>query len=166
MKLSPGFHEPALHPGEVARHQLDRVEAEHSNRVSVVRMEVRRVVDRTGFHEHADDDAKETADFRHDESFYDVGCQWRTTPSLLAETSAPGGRCDRPIAEHVPQSHELTVGEDEADGDATAAVAITPITPSGIAPLHRHQHWLARGMCLVQGESQPFTGARGSAAHA
>jgi hypothetical protein len=72
VKLCPRFDKPTLRTGKIACDEFDGIEAEHTDMLLVVRMEVRRVVDGASFHEHADDDAEKPADLGHDGSFYDL----------------------------------------------------------------------------------------------
>jgi hypothetical protein len=50
---------------KVSSYQFDGIDAEHTHVLLMVRVEVRRVMLGANFHEHANDDAEEPADFGH-----------------------------------------------------------------------------------------------------
>ena len=66
MKFHPGFYKPLLTLRQSSADHFERFDAVDRHLVLVVGMEMRQVVGRLRFGEHADDDPKKPAQFRHD----------------------------------------------------------------------------------------------------
>jgi putative component of membrane protein insertase Oxa1/YidC/SpoIIIJ protein YidD len=74
MELRPCLHQPPLCARKVSCDQVDGIDAEYTDVLLVLRMEVRRVMRCASFHEHANDDAEEPADLGHD-AFRAISCR-------------------------------------------------------------------------------------------
>jgi hypothetical protein len=68
MQLRPRFDQSALTPGEFASNYLDRIDAEDSNGILIVGVEMRSVMWLAHFHEHPNDDAEKPTDLGHSTS--------------------------------------------------------------------------------------------------
>ena len=65
VKLGLCLDESGLRSGQAAANALDRVDGVYRRCALVVRVKVRSVMRSSRFHEHANHDPKEAADFRH-----------------------------------------------------------------------------------------------------
>ena len=65
MNFGPGNRQALLAGRQQTRHGLDRLDAENSDSVLVIGVEVRPMMRSTRLDEHPDDDSKKAADFGH-----------------------------------------------------------------------------------------------------
>ena len=66
MNLGPGFDHASLGDGQIAAQTLDRVDREHCSVLLIVGVKMGAVMRAAGFDEHANHDAEESRQLRHD----------------------------------------------------------------------------------------------------
>ena len=66
VQFGPCLYQASLYLRQAARDKFDRAQSKNANLILVVRMKMRKVMWTAGFREHANDDAKESAQFGHD----------------------------------------------------------------------------------------------------